>query len=65
MDIEVAQLKIFYNWPYDDEMNRCFEEELKELLYKYQWVDWASGFDLTTNVRDLNFEKNNVDIKEK
>jgi len=41
-----------------DEINRQLDDELTKVMKDHSWVFWAAGYDLTTNERDLAFDRN-------
>lgn len=43
-----------------DEIDTGLDEELIEVMKDHGWIWWASGYDLTTNERDLAFDRNPV-----
>lgn len=46
------ELKIYYSGKLNEEL----DEDLEDLLGKYGYKRWASGYNLEENIRDLAFE---------
>ena len=48
------ELKVYYE---SDGINSELDEAIEKTLQNFGYKRWASGFDLTKNVRDLAFDK--------
>ena len=58
MKMKLNELKVFYRErAYEQE----FEEALIEFLGKFGYSFWAAGVDYTTKIRDLAFDKKELD----
>lgn len=58
----MVQCKIFYE---ADGINAKFDRKLEKLLREFGYTRWASGYDHTNNIRDLAFEKEENNAKNK
>lgn len=56
MELKNGEIRIYYKTDVG-EIDSGLDLALEEVLTKRGYHRWASGFDLTTDVRDLAFEK--------
>lgn len=53
MKLEKKELKIFYKGKINPELDKA----LKDILNKFKYKEWASGFNICDGIRDLCFDK--------
>lgn len=53
MFLDEKELKIFYK----DKFNHKLDKAIRDLLTKFGYEEWASGYNLIDGVRDLCFDK--------
>ena len=55
MILNNGELEVYYNVP--DKVDTKLDDALRELLKKFGYKQWASGYELGTGTRDLVFDK--------